>query len=124
MRLQYRKNGNPVTWADDVKGDIKDIVAKKYSEIAIQQAADTVLKFADNPNIRTNFALSVRNVGRFYRATEDFWRRVYRLKDASPRVLYRMRLMHTGIDASGDTFEDANGDAYVVMPMDDVITAG
>jgi len=94
---------------------------QKYSEVAIQQAADTVLKFADNPNIRTNFALSFRNVGRFYRATEDFWRRVYRLKDASPRVLYRMRLMHTGIDANGDVYEDAKGDPYIIMPMDDAI---
>jgi hypothetical protein len=110
-----------VTWADDVRADIKEIVARKYSEIAIQQAADSVLKFADNPNIRTNFALSVRNVGRFYRATEDFWRRVYRLKDASPRVLYRMRLMHTGIEANGEVYEDAKGDPYLIMPMDDVI---
>ena len=110
-----------VTWRQDAKRDIADLTAKKYSEIAIKQAADTVLKFADNPNIRTNFALSVRNVGRFYRATEDFWRRVYRLKDVSPRVLYRMRLMHTGIEASGDVYEDANGDPYVMMPMDDVI---
>jgi hypothetical protein len=120
--IKYRKpNGTPVTWLDDITADVTDIVAKKYSEIAVQQAADTVLKFADNPNIRTNFALSIRNVGRFYRATEDFWRRVYRLKDASPRVLYRMRLMHTGIEANGEVFDDAKGDPYLVMPMDDAI---
>ena len=120
--VKYRlSSGEPVTWREDILRDIKDINAKKYSEIAIQQAADTVLKFADNPNIRTNFALSVRNVGRFYRATEDFWRRVYRLKDASPRVLYRMRLMHTGIEANGEVYEDAKGDPYLIMPMDDAI---
>ena len=120
--VKYRlSTGEPVTWKDDIVRDVKDLTAKKYSEIAIQQAADTVLKFADNPNIRTNFALSVRNVGRFYRATEDFWRRVYRLKDASPRVLYRMRLMHTGIEANGEVYEDAKGDPYIIMPMDDAI---
>jgi hypothetical protein len=120
--VKYRlSTGKPVTWKDDIVRDVKDLTAKKYSEIAIQQAADTVLKFADNPNIRTNFALSVRNVGRFYRATEDFWRRVYRLKDASPRVLYRMRLMHTGIEANGEVYEDAKGDPYIIMPMDDAI---
>jgi len=120
--VKYRlSTGEPVTWKDDIIRDVKDLTAKKYSEIAIQQAADTVLKFADNPNIRTNFALSVRNVGRFYRATEDFWRRVYRLKDASPRVLYRMRLMHTGIEANGEVYEDAKGDPYIIMPMDDAI---
>lgn len=120
--VKYHKaDGTPVTWADDVTADVKEIVSKKYAEISIQQAADTVLKFADNPNIRTNFALSIRNVGRFYRATEDFWRRVYRLKDVSPRVLYRMRLMHTGIDANGEVYEDAKGDPYLIMPMDDAI---
>ena len=120
--IKYRlPSGEPVTWKDDIISDVKELTAKKYSEVAIQQAADTVLKFADNPNIRTNFALSIRNVGRFYRATEDFWRRVYRLKDASPRVLYRMRLMHTGIDANGDVYEDAKGDPYIIMPMDDAI---
>jgi hypothetical protein len=120
--VKYRlPTGEPVTWKNDIVRDVKDLTAKKYSEIAIQQAADTVLKFADNPNIRTNFALSVRNVGRFYRATEDFWRRVYRLKDASPRVLYRMRLMHTGIEANGEVYEDAKGDPYIIMPMDDAI---
>lgn len=117
----HKPDGTPVTWKDDALADVKEVVARKYSEIAVQQAADTVLKFADNPNIRTNFALSARNVGRFYRATEDFWRRMYRLKDVSPRVLYRMRLAHTGIDAAGGVYEDANGDAYVMMPMDDVI---
>lgn len=121
-KVKYRlPTGEPVTWKQDILRDVKELTAKKYSEVAIQQAADTVLKFADNPNIRTNFALSVRNVGRFYRATEDFWRRVYRLKDASPRVLYRMRLMHTGIEANGDVYEDAKGDPYVIMPMDDAI---
>jgi hypothetical protein len=113
--------GSKLTWRQDITADVKEVLARKYSEIAIQQAADSVLKFADNPNIRTNFALSVRNVGRFYRATEDFWRRVYRLKDVTPRVLYRMRLMHTGIDAYGGVYEDAKGDPYIMMPMDDVI---
>jgi len=32
-----------------------------------------------------------------------------------------MRLMHTGIDANGDVYEDAKGDPYIIMPMDDAI---
>jgi len=110
-----------VTFEQDIRDEVVDLVQKKYTEIALSQAADTVLRFVDNPNVRTNFAISVRNVGRFYRATEDFWRRVYRLRDVAPRTLYRMRLTHTGIDAYGDLHEDANGDPYLVMPMDDAI---
>lgn len=106
---------------DEVAKDIEEQVTRKYVEIAINQAADTVLKYADNPLIRTNFALSVRNTGRFYRATEDFWRRTYRLKDVAPRVLYRMRLAHLGLDSAGMIYSDAKGDPYVMMPMDDII---
>ena len=117
----YTKEGKPVTHLDDAKENIREIVEKKFTEIGVQQAADTVLKFADNPNIRSNFALSVRNVGRFYRATEDFWRRMYRMKDVKLRVAYRMRLAHVALDANGDIYEDANGEPYVMMPMDDII---
>jgi len=101
--------------------DVTQLAQKRITEIAIKEAADSVLKFVDNPSVRTNFAIAVRNTGRYYRATEDFWRRTYRLKDVAPRALYRMRLAHLGLDASGDIYEDANGDPYVMMPMDDVI---
>jgi hypothetical protein len=101
---------------------IAEVQAQKYfSEVSIQQAADEVLKFVDNPTIRSNFAVSARNVGRYYRATEDFWRRIYRLKDVAPQVLYRTRLAHLGLDASGGVYEDQNGDPYIMMPMDDII---
>lgn len=94
---------------------------KYFAEVSVQQAADEVLKFVDNPTVRTNFAISARNVGRYYRATEDFWRRILRMKDVSPRVLYRTRLAHVGLDAAGGIYEDQNGDPYVMMPMDDII---
>jgi len=94
---------------------------KYFSEISISQAADEVLKFVDNPTIRSNFAISARNTGRYYRATEDFWRRILRMKDVAPTVLYRMRLAHVGLDAAGGIYEDAQGDPYVMMPMDDII---
>jgi hypothetical protein len=120
--VKYRKkDGTIVTHLDDAKENINEIVNKKFTELSIQDAADTVLKFSDNPNIRSNFALSARNVGRFYRATEDFWRRMYRMKDAKLRAAYRMRLAHVGMDASGDVYEDSTGQPYVMMPMDDII---
>ena len=99
----------------------KDVSEKYFTELVMNEATDTVLKFVDNPSIRSNFAISVRTVGRFYRATEDFQRRMYRLKDVSPTVLYRMRLAHIGLSASGMFHEDAKGDAYIMMPMDNVL---
>lgn len=94
---------------------------KRFTEIATREAADTILKFADNPAIRSNFAFASRTMGRYYRATEDFYRRIYRMKDVAPRVLYRTRLMHLGLDASGMIHTDAKGDPYVIMPMDNII---
>ena len=94
---------------------------KRFTELATREAADTVLKFADNPSIRSNFAFSGRTVGRYYRATEDFYRRIYRMKDVTPRALYRIRLAHVGLDASGMFHKDQNGEPYFVMPMDSVL---
>ena len=125
LELKFAKNRganiNNSKLVDEITGDVTEIVNRKFTEIALQQAADTVLKFADNPNIRSNFALSFRNVGRFYRATEDFWRRIYRLENVTPRAIYRLRLIHVGMDANGDVYEDSNGEPYVMMPMDDII---
>ena len=106
---------------DKIQKRAKDVSEKYFTELVMNEAADTVLKFVDNPSIRSNFALSTRTVGRFYRATEDFQRRVYRLKDVSPTVLYRMRLAHIGLSASGMFHEDAKGAPYIMMPMDNVL---
>ena len=99
-----------------------EYTSKKFiTEMSAAQAADGILKYVDNPNIRTNFAIAVRNTGRFYRATEDFWRRIYRLKKLSMRAVFRMRLAHIGLEANGHVYEDQNGEPYVMMPMDDLI---
>ena len=106
---------------DTVTEKYKAIAEKRFTELAVREAADTILKFADNPKIRSNFSFSLRTVGRYYRATEDFYRRIYRMKDVSPRALYRLRLSNVGIEASGAIHNDATGEPYVVMPMDNVI---
>ena len=106
---------------DDVTDKYRKVAEKRFTELAVREAADTVLKFADNPKIRSNFSFSIRTVGRYYRATEDFYRRIYRMKDVSPRALYRLRLTNLGIESSGAVHEDQNGEPYVVMPMDNVI---
>ena len=104
-----------------LRKQVDAIAAKRYTEIASRDAADRVLMFADNPSIRSNAAFSLRTVGRYYRATEDFQRRIWRLTKLSPRVIYRLRLVHQGLDARGEVHMDENGDPYVVMPMDKVI---
>ena len=99
------------------------LAEKRVVELAWNDATNTLLKYVDNPAIRSNLATSVRSVGRFYRSTEDFYRRIYRLYTKQPlRTLYRMRLLHQGLDANGDVYTDNKGDQYVVFPTDAIIS--
>jgi hypothetical protein len=96
--------------------------AKVFGNKAMNDATQHVLKFSDNPAMQTVFAYNMRTVGRFYRAVEDFHRRMYRLvKDHPLQTIYRLRLMNQGFDAVGEVHTDPNGQQYVIMPMDDVI---
>jgi len=126
VRQQVQREIGPFAGATQKQIDVttekyKAIAEKRFTELAVREAADTILKFADNPKIRSNFSFSLRTVGRYYRATEDFYRRIYRMKDVAPRTLYRLRLSNVGIESSGAIHEDQNGEPYVVMPMDNVI---
>ena len=126
VRQQVAREMGPFAGAtkkqiDEVEDKYRKIAEKRFTELAVREAADTILKFADNPKIRSNFSFSLRTVGRYYRATEDFYRRIYRMKDVAPRALYRLRLSNVGIEASGAIHNDATGEPYVVMPIDNVI---
>jgi hypothetical protein len=102
----------------------KLLAEKKVTEIAWKQSTEEVLEYVDNPNIRSNMAIAVRSVGRFYRATEDFYRRLYRVFGKTPlRSLYRLRLLNTGLDANGDIYEDDKGDKYIIFPTDTIINS-
>ena len=95
---------------------------KATTNIAVNMATNEVLEFVDNPGIRSNFALSIRHLGRFVRATEDFQRRVYRLyANEGPRALMRMRLLHYGLENFGSVYTDENGDEYLTIPTDIVM---
>lgn len=102
----------------------KLLAEKRVTEIAWKQSTEEILEYVDNPNIRSNLAISVRAVGRFYRATEDFYRRLYRVFGKTPlRSLYRLRLLNTGLDANGDIYEDDKGDKYIIFPTDTIINS-
>jgi hypothetical protein len=99
-----------------------ELADKAFTELATDSAIDKVLKYSDNPNIRTNAAYSLKTVGRFYRATEDFYRRLYRLGTSSGvQAIYRTRLMHQGLESSGFLYQDQNGEEYITIPGDNII---
>ena len=115
------KKANP-SWSDEtILKTVKELADKRFTSIAINDASNTLLKYIDNQAIRSNFAVSFRTVGRYYRANEDFMRRVYRMvKDKPLRTLYRTRLLHTAVDAYGGTYKDDNGKDYLIFPSDTI----
>ena len=101
-------------------GEAKDLaqknVEKQLAATAENIAANRVLNYVDNPDVRSQLAMSVRNFARFYRATEDFYRRAVRTVRYNPESLARASLTYEGIIHSGWIHTDENGDQYFFYP--------
>jgi hypothetical protein len=89
---------------------------------ATDNAINELMKYADNPNVRTQMAWNLRSVGRFNRAGEDFYRRMYRLaKDHGADFIYRGSHLGQAMDASGAVYKDNQGNEYVMIPNDGLL---
>ena len=84
--------------------------------IAEDLAKDRILAYVDNPAVRSQLAMSARNFARFYRATEDFYRRIYRTVKYNPESITRAALTYEGVSHSGFVQTDDNGDEYFFYP--------
>lgn len=89
---------------------------RQLASIAEDLATNKVLAYVDNPEVRTQLAMNVRNFARFYRATEDFYRRVVRSVRYNPEALARASLTYEGVAHSGWVQTDENGDQYFFYP--------
>jgi hypothetical protein len=98
-----------------------DMAARRYSALADDMALNRTLGFVDNPLVRSNIAFSARNFARYYRATEDFYRRLYRAGKFDPQSIVRLRLTSEGLDHAGFIHEDENGERYFFMPIDQIM---
>ena len=91
----------------------KTELAKAAEERAIMQ----VVSYVDNPLIRSQASFAIRNFARFYRAQEDFYKRLGRLARYNPEAFARAAATFDGIDHNGFIQKDENGEAYFVYPM-------
>jgi hypothetical protein len=108
--LTYGKTGAELEKAHDY-------AMRHITSIAEDMAKTRVLSYVDNPEVRSQLAFSTRNFARFYRATEDFYRRVYRTVKYNPEALVRASLTYEGISHSGFVHTDAStGDQYFLYP--------
>lgn len=89
---------------------------REVINLAEELSVGRVLAYVDNPAIRSQLAMSSRNFARFYRATEDFYRRIYRTVRYNPEAIRRAALTYEGITHSGFVQQDDNGDSYFFYP--------
>ena len=89
---------------------------RHVNQTAEDLAKDSALAYVDNPAVRSQLAMSSRNFARFYRATEDFYRRFYRTVRYNPEAITRASLTYDGIAHSGFVQTDDNGEQYFFYP--------
>jgi len=120
--LKYQNNFKNGLLGSGISDEVADKLARKQShEIAINLARQRTLGYVDNSDIRTNLAFNIRNFGRYYRATEDFYRRIGRLAKYEKRALVRLAIVNQTFEHSGFVHKDANGEMYFTYPGDDVL---
>lgn len=93
-----------------------DAAKAQVVRISEELALESTLAFVDNPALRTQLAWSARNFARFYRATEDFYRRLYRTAKYNPEAIQKAALTYEGVTHSGFVQKDDQGEAYFVYP--------
>jgi len=89
---------------------------RQLAEIVEERAVSQTLQYVDNPLVRTQLAFGARNFSRFYRATEDFYRRMSRVVTYNPMAIRKAALTYDGIAHNGWIQEDDQGEKYFVYP--------
>ena len=93
-----------------------NLAKRKLAEVVQDRATLQILQYVDNPLVRSQLAFSTRNFARFYRATEDFYRRIYRAVRYNPEAIVKAGLTYEGIVHSGWVQKDDQGEPYFVYP--------
>ena len=100
------------------KPDASDVefAERLYAKNAMDQAFSLTVSFVDNPANRSNMAWKARNVSRYYRATEDFWRRMKRVAANKPETFWKVALTYHLLTDTGFVYKDEEGVAYFGYP--------
>ena len=127
IRKQMKKSGFEEAYLNSVVSKVDQTNPKKiaaaterakrqFAEIVEERAVSQVLQYVDNPLVRTQLAFGARNFSRFYRATEDFYRRMSRVVKYNPMAIRKAALTYDGIAHNGWIQEDDQGEKYFVYP--------
>lgn len=92
--------------------------ARKWAaDAAAERSYALTMAYTDNPAVRSILAYRVRNIARFYRAVEDFGRRMYRMGRNNPMGFWRAALLWNATVDSGFTYTDEYGQEYFLYPL-------
>jgi hypothetical protein len=127
IRKQMKKSGFEEAYIASVVSKVDQADPKKiataterakrqFATIVEERAVSQVLQYVDNPLVRTQLAFGARNFSRFYRATEDFYRRMSRVVAYNPMAIRKAALTYDGISHNGWIQEDDQGEKYFVYP--------
>jgi hypothetical protein len=127
IRKQMRKTGFEDAWiASYTKGinpaeqglidQATELAKRDLAKVVEERAIGQTLAYIDNPLVRSQVSFSIRNFARFYRATEDFYRRIGRAVRYNPESIAVAALTYEGISHSGFIQEDDQGERYFVYP--------
>lgn len=109
------KRGGQVTDADIALAD------RVYARQAMDNAYSLTLSYVDNPANRSNLAWKIRNVARYYRASEDFYRRAKRTAMNSPVALWKGALTYQLLGDYGFTYTNDDGEQYFAYPGNQIL---
>jgi hypothetical protein len=127
IRKQMRQTGFEDAWiASYTKGinpaekelifQATEKAKRDLATVVEERALGQTLAYIDNPLVRSQVSFSIRNFARFYRATEDFYRRVGRAVKYNPESIAVAALTYEGISHSGFVQEDDQGEKYFIYP--------
>ena len=126
IRRQMRKSGFEDAWINSYTKGITpntqafteaiELAKKDLAKVAEERAIGQTLPYLDNPLMRSQIAFSSRNFARFYRATEDFYRRITRAVRYNPESIALAALTYEGVSHSGFVQEDDQGEPYFIYP--------
>jgi hypothetical protein len=125
IRKQMKKSGFEQAFYDNFTKGIDDAESKaaalvnakrEYAKLVEERAVSQILPYVDNPLIRSQASFTARNFARFYRAQEDFYRRLARIVRYNPEAIQKLALTFDGIAHSGWIQEDDRGEKYFVYP--------
>jgi len=93
-----------------------ELANKVYANVSMDNAFNLTLSYVDNPANRSNLAWKARNISRYYRASEDFYRRIKRVVKNKPEAIWKGALTYQLLGDYGFTYRDDNGEMYFAYP--------